>query len=383
MSVARRLASLSRRQWITAIAALLAAGGAFGLVVMVSGAYNVSAASGHAPGVEAVLRFALVRSVALHSRFVEEAPVLDEDGRVRLGAAHFHDGCGTCHGYPGSGRLPVFDEMLPAPPDLSEAMLEWNPDEAFWLVQNGLKYTGMPSWPGDGREDEVWSVVAFLLELPGLDADEYLALANGNTFLDERPAHEVARFGQTELSQTACARCHDTETAPPTSTLVPSLGGQSAAYLVRALESYRSGRRESGIMEPIAAELGDEDIAGLAALYAGLDSPPLQSTASAPDTIALGREIAHEGSPIDRVPACESCHSADRLDEYPVLAGLPAEYLIQQLDLWRDGGRRAIPLGRTMAVVAERLDERGIRAVAAYYASLERSAGAGVGADAP
>ena len=52
--------------------------------------------------------------------------------------------------------------MLPVPPDLGAAVPTWQPNELFWIVKNGLKYTGMPGWAAQGRDDEVWAVVAFL-----------------------------------------------------------------------------------------------------------------------------------------------------------------------------------------------------------------------------
>ena len=64
---------------------------------------------------------------------------------------------------------PTAREMLPPPPDLSKAAPQWKERELFWIVKNGLKYTGMPAWPSRQRDDEVWAVVAFLRRLPDLD----------------------------------------------------------------------------------------------------------------------------------------------------------------------------------------------------------------------
>ena len=55
--------------------------------------------------------------------------------------------------------------MLPPPPELSKAAKEWKDEELFWIVKHGIKYTGMPSWVAAERDDEVWSVVAFLKRL--------------------------------------------------------------------------------------------------------------------------------------------------------------------------------------------------------------------------
>ena len=50
----------------------------------------------------------------------------------------------------------------------------------------------------------------------------------------------------------------------------PNLAGQNAAYLVKALEDFRSGRRENEVMTLMAKPLSDEDIRQLAAYYSGI-----------------------------------------------------------------------------------------------------------------
>lgn len=69
-----------------------------------------------------------------------------------------------------------------------------------------------------------------------------------------------------------CEGCHGIpgyRTAFPVVYHVPKLGGQQAAYLVRALEAYKSGERKHPSMRGIAASLTDQDMADLAAYYSG------------------------------------------------------------------------------------------------------------------
>jgi len=68
-----------------------------------------------------------------------------------------------------------------------------------------------------------------------------------------------------------CAGCHGIEgwrTAFPEVYKVPRIGGQHEAYLVKALQAYRSGERSHPSMRAIAASLTDKDMADLAAYYA-------------------------------------------------------------------------------------------------------------------
>jgi cytochrome c553 len=68
-----------------------------------------------------------------------------------------------------------------------------------------------------------------------------------------------------------CAGCHgidDYRTAYPAVYAVPRLGGQVDSYTVQALKDFRSGTRKHPVMQGMAAQLTDKDIADIAAFYA-------------------------------------------------------------------------------------------------------------------
>ena len=185
---------------------------------------------------------------------------------VRLGAGHFAEGCAPCHGAPGQPRNPIVQQMLPPPPDLAAAAPTWSPEQLFWIVQNGLKYTGMPAWAAPQRDDEVWPVVAFLVRLPEMDAKAYRALVGAT---DEAPADSDRGIGAVSGSSArTCGRCHGDQAEPPIQDVVPKLAGQSPRYLASALQDYAVGLRPSGIMQPIAARLDARTLADLAEHYA-------------------------------------------------------------------------------------------------------------------
>jgi cytochrome c553 len=98
------------------------------------------------------------------------------------------------------------------------------------------------------------AAVAMVLGLPGV-----LAAAEGDP---------VAGREKTRM----CAGCHGIsgyKAAFPVVYSVPKLGGQHAAYVVKALQAYKSGERPNPTMRAIAAGLTDKDMADLAAYYAG------------------------------------------------------------------------------------------------------------------
>jgi cytochrome c553 len=87
------------------------------------------------------------------------------------------------------------------------------------------------------------------------------------------PAHALAAGDAAKGREKVqmCQGCHGIEgwrTAFPEVYRVPRLAGQHEAYLVRALQAYRSGERSHPSMKAIAATLSDQEMADVAAYYA-------------------------------------------------------------------------------------------------------------------
>jgi len=333
-----------------------------------SGIYNVAASSGHWIIFDWFLRFGMSNSVSLRAQAIT-APPLGDPNLVSLGAAHFQIACAFCHGSPVGPVNPVTDKMLPAPPNLATEMRPWTDEELFWIVQNGIKYTGMPGWVALERHDEIWAVVAFLKKLRGLDREAYRSLAFGHTHPPPQPGEPAAADASGGTNVALCARCHGDERGGPQSALVPSLHGQSHVFLSAALRDYASGKRHSGIMQPVAAELEEPDVNRLAAYYAKL-RPVERHSASDDVLIAYGRMLATAGDSDSDVPACVSCHDRSALPSYPRLEGQSAVYMANQLRLFKNGHNAMSAGGAIMAPIAQRLDARDIDAVAAYFASI-------------
>jgi len=353
----------------------LALAGVLGLAVLGflfvwSGLYSVAASRGHWAVMEWFLTFAMRNSVKTHAYGIE-APPLGNADLVTLGAGHFHSGCAFCHGAPGVPISPIAQGMLPSPPDLATRMRPWRDRELFWIVKNGIKYTGMPAWAAQQRDDEAWALVAFLRRLPALDAASYRGLALGNLQVPPQSGHEVATSETASAAVGACARCHGDARHMPTSALVPILHGQPAEFLTAALHAYARGRRASGIMQPVAADLGADELARVARYYAGLPPParPLDLRPAATAAVARGRALAERGDAGAKIPACAGCHGADALKAYPRLAGQNAPYMANRLRLWKGGLPPGTDGETIMAPIARALGEQQIEDVAAYYAS--------------
>ncbi len=354
----------------TAVAKIVGLGAcllmAAGAVFVWSGVYNVAASKDHLRITTWILTLIRERSIATRS-FMIDAPPLVDDGMIRLGASHYEAGCVPCHNRPGKEINPIVGGMLPPPPDLMEIGKHRPSREIFWIVKHGLKYTGMPAWTNMRRDDEIWSVTAFLASLP-FTAGEYPDLS-GLTRSQANPGEEPVNGG----ALTACGRCHEREGTGTNGDRVPRLAGLPEAYLFRSLQEYADGNRASGVMEPVADPLDERSMRELAARYSAL-RPSAEKPAAAPDAERLrrGEAIANRGIARQGVPACLSCHSGRQSQQFPVLAGQHAEYIEEQIRLWQRGGRIGTPYGRIMAAVAGALEEGQIEDVAAYLASLPR-----------
>ncbi|AUH64269.1 c-type cytochrome [Paracoccus zhejiangensis] len=134
--------------------------------------------------------------------------------------------------------------------------------------------------------------------------------------------------------------------------IAPHIAGEPAGYLARQLTDFREGRRQHEMMSVVAASLTDQQIADLAAWYAG-------------------RQVVAEltADPAGAPEACIACHGADGIAVIPEAPNLAAEtniYLDTQLKAFRSGKR----VNEIMQPIAEGLDDATIRAAADWYGAI-------------
>jgi cytochrome c553 len=355
--------------------ALALAGAAFGVVA--SGIVSVKASSGHWALTNWFLHFAMQRSVSTNALGVDMAP-LEEPWLVLKGAGHFEGGCRPCHGAPDLAAPVIPHAMTPHPPQLADHVGDWDAEELFYIVKHGVKFTGMPAWPALERDDEVRALVAFLLELPKLDGAAYRQLVHGPAARLEAAApiaHLMSAEAGPRAAAASCARCHGIHGEGRGSAAFPKLAGQKVGYQLAALEAYARGARHSGIMQPIAAGLRREQMRAVSEYFASSAPEPSAGAAraSAAAELEQGRSIATQGIPRQGVPSCQDCHGPGdfpRNPHYPELAGQYEDYLVLQLELFKQNRRGGSPYAHLMRHVATRLNEAQMRQVARYYASL-------------
>jgi cytochrome c553 len=355
--------------WL-ALAAAAAAALAAAVVVIGSGVIPIKASSGHWPITAWVLNTAMSRSVATHSLMtVDAAPGdLDSQASVLRGAGHYETGCRSCHGAPGEPLPVIARAMTPRPPALQPIVAGYDAGELFYIVKHGVKFTGMPAWPSQQRDDEVWAMVGFLRRLPRMSSAEYGRLVSGG---QSAPPPDALDGGAAAppIAVEACARCHGVDGRARGAGAFPRLAGQRLDYLTRAMAAFADGRRHSGIMEPLARRYVGEGLQEALRHYASM--PLSAGVTGLPATVvARGAALAHDGDASREIPSCASCHEAEPVnDAYPRLRGQDAAYLSRQLRLLqqrRRGGSEFVPL---MHNFVDRLTDQDIEDVTTYFAA--------------
>jgi cytochrome c553 len=189
-----------------------------------------------------------------------------------------------------------------------------------------------------------------------------------------------AAFAQADLAkaqQTAsqvCAACHAAD-GNSTQAVNPVLAGQHADYTFKQLTNFKPqggkpAERPNPIMAGMVANLSADDMRGLGAYFE--TQKPKPRAARDAELAKLGQAIYRGGILAKNVAACTACHSPNGAGvpaQFPRLAGQYAEYTSAQLKAFRSGERANDP-NRTMRMVAEKLSDREIAAVAEYISGL-------------
>jgi mono/diheme cytochrome c family protein len=87
---------------------------------------------------------------------------------------HFADHCASCHGNDGSGATEMGQKLYPRVPDMRLAQTQSLSDgEIYYIIENGVRFTGMPAWGTGGTNDEdTWHLVLFIRHLPKMTDDD-------------------------------------------------------------------------------------------------------------------------------------------------------------------------------------------------------------------
>ena len=167
-----------------------------------------------------------------------------------------------------------------------------------------------------------------------------------------------------------CAACHNADGNSAVAQY-PKLAGQSADYLVKQLQEYKSGARANPIMAGMVAPLSPQDMEDLAAYFA---AQQIARGAANPALAPVGEALFRGGNLTNGVAACAACHGAtgagNPAAKFPALAGQNADYVEAQLKAFR-ALERANDAGQMMRAIAAKMTDPEIKAVASYVQGLQ------------
>ncbi len=120
-------------------------------------------------------------------------PRASDPAVLQQGLAHYKENCVVCHGVPGTRPSEIARGMNPGPPDLARAGTQKMTDgQIFFIVSQGIRMTGMPSFSMTHKDDEIWAMVSFVRHLPTLTDAEKKTLTAG---LEQEEEHHHEEGG--------------------------------------------------------------------------------------------------------------------------------------------------------------------------------------------
>ena len=167
----------------------------------------------------------------------------------------------------------------------------------------------------------------------------------------------------------ACAACHG-QGGNSAAASFPKIAGLGEKYILKQLMEFKSGARDNAIMKGQVAALSDEQMADLAAYFAGNKRTVGYA---AKDKVALGEKIYRAGNLATGVPACLACHgpNGDGMEAagFPALGGQHGDYIKAQLVSFQED-KRDNDASAVMRDIAGRMSNKEVAAVAAYIQGL-------------
>lgn len=259
----------------------------------------------------------------------------------------------------------------------AEATYSWSSPWVRWsvlalialtIVAALVGFVWLPSVHADYTAQGLWASICRAAGVPAEwgnpSAPVIAAPPATNVVLDRSMAHigSSASVGRGATLALNCTMCHGAQGMSRSD--APNLAGQYPEVVIKELEDYQAGKRQSSIMQALAKNLSERDIDDLAAYYAYLPKARTAPTTYDESLPALVRV----GSPLRNIAPCVSCHGGiDQKLGAPWIEGMPKAYLVTQLKAFRDGTRRNDP-EEVMRNVARPMTDAEIDEVATFYA---------------
>lgn len=146
------------------------------LLVRSSGEVSVSALQPPSAFEDWLLGGASDRSIEAHAGAIS-AINHDDAALVHEGLEHYNDSCVVCHAAPGLDDSETAKGLNPPAPHLwTDDTQSMSDAQLFWVVKNGIRWSGMPAFGRTHDDQKVRAIVAFVRKLPSLKGGGYAAM---------------------------------------------------------------------------------------------------------------------------------------------------------------------------------------------------------------
>jgi mono/diheme cytochrome c family protein len=193
-------------------------------------------------------------------------PLGGDPQTVSQGRQIYEQSCAICHGSDGHGQTTLGQGMYPPVMDLTSPHAQhWNDSEMFWVIQNGVRLTGMASWKATINPEDTWKLIIFIRRLPSLNGPVAKNSDETSTAPKKTPEQLVV-YGRTLYRQEGCFTCHQldgegTKVGPDLT--VEGTRGRSADWLVGHFKNPSA--YVAGSIMPSFKNLTDEQLSALTA----------------------------------------------------------------------------------------------------------------------
>ncbi|MFW6055044.1 MAG: c-type cytochrome, partial [Thermodesulfobacteriota bacterium] len=139
-----------------------------------SGHYNMAATKPHWNLTSSYIDLLRDRSIKAHSQDIQKPAAGGSELRNTF-FSHYHGMCRLCHGAPGHRPQEFAMGLYPKPPEMTsgEIQSEFSEAEIYWIVEHGLKLTGMPAFGPSHDEKDLWGLAALAKAMPGMSPEQY------------------------------------------------------------------------------------------------------------------------------------------------------------------------------------------------------------------
>ena len=122
------------------------------------------------------------------------SPMQVTDNNLLAGMKIYQVNCASCHGDIQHPRAALAESLYPRAPQFLQDAPDMPENQNFYIIQHGIRLSGMPAWKSALSENDIWQVTMFLSHMDKLSPDVTTAWKNaaGDTTSQQPPPPDGA-----------------------------------------------------------------------------------------------------------------------------------------------------------------------------------------------